>query len=471
MPERRDWSMLGTKRTPASPAPRVGIVGAGMAGVVAARLLNDSGFNVTVFEARERLGGRVWTDSRVLGVPIDLGGSWIHGADDNPLTDWCQALGIRVLTSTSERSFYVEGAEPESLGALQRRAWRGQLAAKTAIGAAVVRQKLTALAGQSHPVSLADVMQPLLTSNLLPELDRRVMALTVSGSEGVQGAPAHRLAIEEWFPTDMFKVNAMPEGGFAQLIDDAAQGLDIRLGQPVQRIDWDWNGVVMHDSEVAHRFDFCIVTAPLGLLKQDALSFSPALPEPHQAAIRRLGYGDGVLGKLYVRFPRRFWPEGVDRLGSLPPSPARRGRFATWFSLERETAAPILLGFSNGEAAIEMERQKSDQEVLQIGLSVLRGMFGAQMPEPTAFYFTRWLSDPWSRGAYSYPAVDSKPDDRTTYGEPVATRLFFAGEASEPLIYGTVHAALISGERAAERIFAAAHHSRPDRSLRPWRVK
>src|SRR5215467_8259224 len=82
---------------------RVIVLGAGMAGLVAARLLHDSGFVVTVLEARDRLGGRVWT-ANALGVPCDLGGSSIHGADHNPLSQWCAALGIPLaITSQVER--------------------------------------------------------------------------------------------------------------------------------------------------------------------------------------------------------------------------------------------------------------------------------------------------------------------------------------------------------------------------------
>ena len=84
------WSM-GTGK-----AERVIVVGAGMAGLVAARLLHDSGFVVTVLEARDRIGGRTWTDDS-LGAPLDLGGSWVHGVDGNPLALWCDKLGVGLI--------------------------------------------------------------------------------------------------------------------------------------------------------------------------------------------------------------------------------------------------------------------------------------------------------------------------------------------------------------------------------------
>ncbi len=98
----------------------------------------------------------------------------------------------------------------------------------------------------------------------------------------------------------------------------------------------------------------------------------------------------------------------------------------------------------------------------------LRKMFGDAVPEPEAMAFPRWLSDPWSRGGYSYPGVGSATQDRADYARPLADRLFFAGEATEPVEYGTVHAALWSGEQAAEAIFRAATGTAASRQARPW---
>ena len=89
-------------------------------------------------------------------------------------------------------------------------------------------------------------------------------------------------------------------------------------------------------------------------------------------------------------------------------------------------------------------------------MASLRKMFGDDIPEPEAMLFPRWLSDPWSRGGYSYPGVGSAPEDRTVHARPLGRRVYFAGEATEPVEYGTVHAALWSGEQAAEAIFRAA---------------
>src|SRR5215475_8064292 len=95
-PRTGSWSMGEGK------PERVLVIGAGMAGLVAARLLHDSGFNVTLLEARNRLGGRTWTDNS-LGAPLDLGGSWVHGIEGNPLALWCDKLGISLIESQGDR--------------------------------------------------------------------------------------------------------------------------------------------------------------------------------------------------------------------------------------------------------------------------------------------------------------------------------------------------------------------------------
>jgi monoamine oxidase len=100
-------------------------------------------------------------------------------------------------------------------------------------------------------------------------------------------------------------------------------------------------------------------------------------------------------------------------------------------------------------------------------MSSLRKMFG-DIPEPVGMLYPRWLSDPWSRGGYSYPGVGSDPEDRNVYARPLAQRVFFAGEATEPIEYGTVHAALWSGEQTAEAIFRNATGRDPSRDMRPW---
>src|SRR3981081_2747480 len=217
------WSM-GTAK-----GEHVVVVGAGMAGLVAARLLNDSGFAVTVLEARDRLGGRTWTDCS-LGAPLDLGGSWVHGVEGNPLTLWCGKLGVALVESQGDRLLIDERATAPTREGQRRRAILGRAAFKTAIEWASWKSKAMTRSWGPRSISVKQAIDPLLRAGWLPEVDKLVVATFVEMSEGVQGAPYDAVAAEEWFPPEGLGRNGQPKGGFHQLIEDAASGLSIRLG-------------------------------------------------------------------------------------------------------------------------------------------------------------------------------------------------------------------------------------------------
>jgi polyamine oxidase len=438
--------MTGSWSMGSAPAERVIVVGAGMAGLVAARLLHDSGFQVTVLEARARLGGRTWTDDS-LGAPLDLGGSWVHGVDGNPLALWCRKLGVPLVESQGERLLIDKRATEWA-------SWRSRA--------------MTASWGP-RSISLKQAVDPLLRASWLPDVDKLVIGTFLEMSEGVQGAPYESISVEEWFPLEGLERNAQPKGGFVQLIDDAAQQLSIRRSSPVQRIAWS-DGGVSAQLESGERIEGerAVVAVPIGLLRAGLPALDPLPSEAQRIALGRLGYGAGILGKIYLRFPQRFWPERPKWFGRLPDSPERRGTFNTWVNHEQETGRPILLSFSNGAVAAALDRNGSDAEVEDVAMGSLRKMFGNDIPEPEAMLYPRWLSDPWSRGGYTYPGVGSAPEDRTDHARPLAHRVFFAGEATEPVEYGTVHAALWSGEQTAEAIFRAATGVDAKKQARPW---
>lgn len=447
---------------------KVVVVGAGMAGLVTSRLLHDSGFDVTVIEARDRVGGRVWTDSR-LGAPVDLGGSWVHGIEGNPLALWCGKLGVPLIESHGERLLIDKRATAPTREGQRRRAIKGRIAFKAAIEWATWKSKAMTRVRGPRSISVREAVEPLLRASWLPEIDRLVVATFVEMSEGVQSAPWEAVAAEEWFPTEGLDRNAQPRGGFRTLIDDVARGLVIRQGAAAERIVWTGQGVsVFLQGGERLEADRAVVAVPLGLLRAGLPMLDPAPPEAQQIALGRIGYGAGILGKLYLRFPRRFWPEQPKWFGRLPNSPQQRGTFNTWVSHQEETGLPVLLSFANGDTAIRLDRSTSDEDVVKVAMASLRAMFGNDIPEPEAMAFPRWLSDPWSRGGYSYPGVGSDPEDCTTHARPLGGRVFFAGEATEPVEYGTVHAALWSGEQAAEAIFRVATGTAASRAARPW---
>jgi len=462
------WSVTVEQSATIRPLPHVIVVGAGMSGLVAARLLHDAGCKVTVLEARQRLGGRIWTDDR-LGVPCDLGASWIHGADDNPLTTWCAKLDIALAITSEEARFLYAGGVQHDEAAVLRQAWRGQLFAKRAIQRMNRRLQRVVESGQQPHISLADAVEPLLTSHRLRPLDQRILAWRIATAEGVQGAPANRLDLREWFPKETEMVNALPLGGYKQLIDDAAHGLEIRRNEAVEEIIYHGEGVRIKSATSVYTADMAIITVPLALLKHNQIRFDPPLPPAKSAAIARIGYGDGaVLNKLFLRFPSAFWPATSTRFLSFLENSKTRGLFTTWLNLEQYTGAPILMSFANGQIGAMLDEEGEEDQIIQEALAILQRMFGRVPPIPVGAIFTRWLSDPWAQGSYSYPAVGSDPEDRVQYARPVADRLYFAGEATDLEQYGTVHAALLSGQRAAQQLWSTHVDATAIPFVPPW---
>ena len=111
----------------------------------------------------------------------------------------------------------------------------------------------------------------------------------------------------------------------------------------------------------------------------------------------------------------------------------------------------MLIGLLGGSAARERERL-SDEDTIADVIEALSVAFETDVPEPTGKLITRWARDPFARGSYSYPAVDSTPEDRTVLAEPVGGRVYFAGEATNSDYFGTVHGAFLSGQDEAARL-------------------
>ena len=452
------WTMFGTGPLPAAAALRVVVVGAGMAGLTAARLLHDSGCRVTVVEARQRRGGRTWTDDS-LGAPCDLGASWIHGADDNPLTNWCANLGIDLIYTHEEDPLVYQGGQSQRLSTIYDQA---------SFTLDDVGERLDA-AARGRSISLEEAAAGLITDPALTTFDQRVLAWVLTMAEGVEGAPARDIDARHWFPNESNMVNAMPKGGYRTLIDDAATSLDIRLGTPVTGIAYDTGGVTVATEQGPLQADAVVITVPLGILTADLIRFTPELPSAKQAALQAIGFGgDGVLNKVFMRFAAPFWNPQQSRLIGLPDAITGRGAYNTWFNLEEFNQAPILLSFSNGLIGAQLDRAADDDTIFAVAMARLQTMFGPTVPEPAAFLVTRWLSDPWARGSYSYSKVGTTAEHRRIYAQPVGKQLYFAGEAAAPDHYGTVHAALLAGAAAARQLTADHLGVAGDFANAPW---
>lgn len=427
---------------------RVLVIGAGMAGLTAARELRRAGRQVIVLEARQRIGGRIHTHTAWGNARIDLGASWIHGdGDDNPVAVLARSLGARLATTSydSVESFDTDGTPLDAAAQASLERLRTQM-----------ERALDAVqGGRGGDLSVRDAVRRGMGYATRSALERqRIDFLVNTTIEHEYTGEASRLsALWHDDVAEYDGDNALFLDGYRVLIEALAAGLDIRLGQVVTRIAYSAaGGVTVTTSRGSFTAGRVIITLPLGVLQSGAVGFSPPLPAAKQTAIARLGMGS--YNKCYLLFPRAFWNTGVDWIEHIPDS-ARIGQWSQWVSFARPTGRPILLGFNAAAFGREIESW-TDAEIVADAMETLRTIHGEGIPAPTDWAITRWTSDPYARGSYSCNVVGSTPAMRTQLAASVAGRLYFAGEATERRNFATVHGAYLSGLRAAGEVLRAA---------------
>ncbi len=421
-------------------SPEVLVVGAGFAGLAAARALMDGGVSVEVLEARDRIGGRVFTTDTWPDLPIDIGASWIHGRKGNPLTPLAEAAGARMV-STDYDSYQEHVAAALTARGVRRsdeRRWER-----------LVERAIERAAEVEDDLSLVAAVEAVLAGRALTDAERTDLNFYLEGAYGTEwGLAADRLSAHTADEGEYFGgKDVLFPGGYSQVVRHLADGLSVTLGAEVTQVRVaSGGGVEVTVGDVVRRADAVVVTVPLGVLKAGGLLVE-GLSSAAQAAIDRMEMG--VLSKTFFRFDKVRWDADVDWHGYLG-DPA--GRWSQWLSLGK-LGAPVLLGFNSGAYASEIEAS-SAEAVIDAALPALRDMFGSSLPRPVAALTSEWSQDRFALGSYSANSVGVTRGDREALAEPIDDVIFVAGEATEPDYHSTVHGALMSGRRAAADLLA-----------------
>lgn len=412
------------------------IIGAGMAGLSAARLLAQSGKSVAVLEARNRIGGRINTD-RTMGFAAELGASWIHGENGNPLVALAEASGTRFGRFDHEALTVLSASGGDVTEAYDR--------ASTQFGEAL--DTISGQCGGERPSrdTLDGALKSLLGYDSFDNAEREVMDIVfnreLSGEYGAGPVALSLCANEigEAFEGDDLLIT----NGYDRLPRGLASGLDVRLNVTVRDIRAGAFQVEVVTSAGRVTAQHCICTLPLGVLKAGTVRFDPVLPKEKLEAIKRLGFGGFAKAAAAFESDINF-PE----LNVALAADGTRA-FTNLIDISRIAGRPAVLAYAGGADAEKAAKMDDDAVGAELTASV-ELVRGGRAPRLAGVAVSRWLDDPFAMGAYSFPRRGSSNADFAALAAPVGA-LHFAGEACSPY-FGTVHGAYLSGRQAAQQI-------------------
>lgn len=408
------------------------VIGGGISGLAAANKLKETGFTVIVLEAQEKVGGRMRTD-RSLGVAFDEGASWIHGPNGNPITSLASQSGANTfLTSDDSIEVFDTNGTAYTDTVLTTSENQFQSALNAVRSAGTPSQSFQTVFNSLYPTQADNKLWKYMLSAFV---------------EFSTGGDISKLSSkffdddEEYSGADVIITN-----GYDRLTDFLATGLDIRLNTRVSSINYSNAKVNITANGSTIDADYVVVSVPLGVLKNNAITFTPSLPTNKIDAISNTNIGN--VNKFLLVWNTPFWDTNLQYIGYTPDT---KGKFNYFLNIKKFTQANGLMTFAFGDYATVTESMTDNQIINEIMLH-LKSIYGNNIPNPTNFLRTKWGQNINSYGAYSYPTNGSTSADFDTLSNEVNNKVFFAGEHTEREYRGTVHGAYLSGIREADKI-------------------
>jgi monoamine oxidase len=431
-----DWAL--NQPQPPEEALDVLIIGAGAAGIAAARRLHDTGRRVLILEARKRIGGRMWSDHAWAGFPLELGAEFIHG--ERAVThDLVRTAGLTTAPVPRYRQLrWSEGGAAQPVMDLPP-------ALRQTIGLLFDQyQALPSNFQGDEDCSLAEYLrrqshddQALAIADVLLAQTCCASSETLSCADLAREMRVDHAGREEFYLAE----------GYAALLGWLSRGLAIRLNTPVNAIRWSGDGVIVQSGDACFFARHCLVTIPVSLLQRGAIRFEPPLSQEKEVAIH--AFRTEPATKLIFRFRQPLWDDDLVYM-------AHTGVMARWWTPAYGCNQPVLTAFVTAGRARQVDAMP-EAEALALGLQELGQMIGVADLASACIAARRvaWAHEPYTRGGYAHlpPAASAA---RIKLAQPEADVLFFAGEAtaweSNPQ---TVHGAIESGWRAAAECEAA----------------
>jgi monoamine oxidase len=399
--------------------PDVVIIGAGAAGIGAARAFQSYGLTCIIVEAADRIGGRALTDTTTFGVPFDIGCAWIHAADRNPFFPLAQQANYRLQYHdlALDGLFYEREAgpvEPE------------HKAEET------IHERVAKIAKKRDvPVSAA------MKKPITPPFGA---AATYMGPMDM-AVDFNRLSTADFAQSADLDPNFLVYEGFGSLVAKTGEGLPVKLSTPALKVGYGGKGVQVETPSGTIDARAAIVTVSTGVLASGAIRFDPALPVKKAQAIHDVPMG--LLAKIPLLIPG-------DRLGVKPFENVQveyPGLDDIYF-LAWPFETDLFVGFVGGKFGWELSKA-GDAAAIDFAKQRLGQTFGSDAPgKVQKALFTHWANNPLTMGAYS-AAAPGHFAAREEIGKPLVERVFFAGEALAGPMIQTCGGAFSSGETAA----------------------
>lgn len=422
------------------------IVGAGAAGLGAARTLIQGGAKVLVLEARNRLGGRAYCDNTTFPIPVDLGAQWFHQGLANPLRVIAQQAGYTTVHDTFPRVIYQDGTplEDDDPAVLEF----GGLS--LAMIAKINEAGGAAAAGSQPDGPASDVVADFEISDYFPMASGVVNTFSPAMNE------LSVLDCANFFDKSLLPVTSglgdefLTPSGMGNFIADLGEGVPVELSTPVKEVWWGerWGVQLTTAFDTVLRAKTAIITASIGVLANDVIQFKPALDSAYTEAFS--GLKMETLTKVFLQFKPdvKFGVPNINSL-CLPLTTTPEVPFVEVPMWGENIAMLLLLG----KLAKEKETE-GEAALIEYALQTMAEMFDnddINRSNLVASSHHSWLKDEWSRGCCSYAPPGAVPH-RQTLGRPINNQVFFAGEAASLYAHSSLHGAYETGVAAARKI-------------------